>query len=66
MKGKQIDLLWDIKSLAYELYGESYGDSKCQTFAQRVAQEVNDFLTSMELDPTAHTRGEVDAPQPNK
>ena len=57
LNSEQVDLLWDIKSLAYKLYGASYGNAECHSFAEKIAKAVDTFLVFKGLDPVSHVKG---------
>ena len=46
LKPQQVDLLWDIKTKAYELYSWSALDPKTQEFSLEIAGKVNDLLNA--------------------
>ena len=50
---KEIDMLWNIKSVAFDFYGSKF-TVEAQRFAETIQQAVDGFLTSYGLDPTFH------------
>ena len=54
LTSKQVDLLWQIKELAYKLYGEAYTHPHAQKMVRRMTGDINSFLEDCGEDPTAH------------
>ena len=61
LKAQQVNLLWDIKTKAYELYSWSALDPRTQKFSQEIAGKVNDQLNANGLSTVLLSRkdGEV-------
>ena len=51
---EQINLLWQIKDIAYKLYGVSYSHPDIQKWVSLTTEHINNLLESYGFDPAIH------------
>ena len=51
---EQINLLWQIKDIAYKLYGVSCTHPDIQKWVSLTTEHINNLLESYDFDPVVH------------